>query len=71
MCISSTEMNKKMEEMKSMKMFKQETENNIKILEAEVIEYLSENEKDYRATNSKGKEILQFIGNMCKVIRSV
>lgn len=66
MCITTAEMNKKMEEIKSLKMLKQETEDNIKALEREVIEYLSENEDDCKATNSKGKEILQFIGDMCK-----
>ena len=60
----------KMEEIKSLKMLKQETEDNIKALEREVIEYLSENEDDCKATNSKGKEILQFIGNMCKATYS-
>ncbi len=71
MCITTAEMNKKMEEIKSLKMLKQETEDNIKALEREVIEYLSENEDDCKATNSKGKEILQFIGNMCKATLSV
>lgn len=71
MCITAKEMNEKMEEIKSLKMLKQETEDNIKALEMEVIEFLSENEEDCKATNSKGKEILQFIGNMCKATLSV
>ena len=66
MCITKKEMNKKMEEIKSLEMLLKETENNIKELKGEVIEYLSENQQDCLTTNSKGKEILQFIGNLCK-----
>lgn len=71
MCITAKEMNEKMEEIKNLKMLKQETEENIKALEREVIEFLSENQQDCLTTNSKGKEILQFIGNMCKATLSV
>lgn len=71
MCMTVKEMNETMEEIKSLKMLKQETEDNIKALEREVIEFLSENEEDCKSTNSKGKEILQFIGNMCKATLSV
>ena len=70
MCITTAEMNEKMEEIKSLKMLKQETEDNIKVLEMEVVEYLNENRNDCMATNSKGKEILQFIGNLCKATLS-
>lgn len=66
MCITAKEMNEKMEEIRSLKMLKQETEDNIKALEMEVIEFLNENRNDCLTTNSKGKEFLQFIGNMCK-----
>lgn len=66
MCITAAEMNKKMEEIKSLEMLLKETEDNIKALKREVIEYLSENQQDCLTTNSKGKEILQFIGDMCK-----
>lgn len=71
MCITVTEMNKKMEEIKSLKMLKQETEDNIRALEMEVIEYLNENRNACLSTNNKGKEILQFIGNLCKATLSV
>lgn len=71
MCITAKEMNEKMEEIKSLKMLKQETEDNIKALEMEVIGYLNENRDGCLSTNSKGKEILQFIGNMCKATLSV
>ena len=70
MCITAKEMNRKMEEIKSLEMLMKETEGNIKALKAEVIEYLNENRADCLTTNSKGKEILQFIGNMCKATLS-
>ena len=47
-------------------MLLKETEENIKALDREIIEYLSENQNECLTTNSKGKEILQFIGNLCK-----
>lgn len=49
-----------MEEIKSLEMLLKETEDSIKALKGEVIEYLNENRNDCLATNSKGKEILQF-----------
>ncbi len=70
MCITTAEMNKKMEEIKSLKMQLKKMENDIKALDAEIIEYLMENLNDCLTTNSKGKEILQFIGNMCKATYS-
>ena len=66
MCITVREMNEKMEEIKSLEMLLKETEDNIKSLKREVIEFLSENQQDCLTTNNKGKEILQFIGNLCK-----
>jgi len=66
MCITTKEMNKKMEERKSLQMLLKETEESIKALDREIIEYLSENQQDCLTTNSKGKEILRFIGNLCK-----
>ncbi len=70
MCITAKEMNRKMEEIKSLEMLMKEAEGNIKALKAEVIEYLNENRADCLTTNSKGKEILQFIGNICKATLS-
>ena len=70
MCITAKEMNRKMEEIKSLEMLMKETEGNIKALKAEVIEYLNENRADCLTTNSKGREILQFIGNMCEATLS-
>ena len=71
MCITAKEMNEKMEERKSLQMLLKETEENIKALDGEIIEYLMDNLNDCLTTNSKGKEILQFIGNMCKATLSV
>ncbi len=70
MCITAKEMNKKMEERKSLQMLLKETEENIKALDREIIEYLNENRNDCLTTNSKGKEILRFIGDMCKATYS-
>ena len=66
MCITVKELNKKMEERKSLQMQLKKMEDDIKALDMDIIEYLMENMNDCLATNSKGKEILQFIGNMCK-----
>ena len=70
MCITTAEMNKKMEKRKSLQMQLKKMENDIKALDAEIIEYLMENLNDCLTTNSKGKEILQFIGDMCKATYS-
>lgn len=70
MCITTKEMNKKMEERKSLQMQLKKMENDIKTLDMDIIEYLMENMNECLTTNSKGKEILQFIGNMCKAAYS-
>ncbi len=70
MCITRTEVNQKMEEVKSLKMLREETENAIKELELEIIGYLQENQGECRTTNKSGKEILQFIGNVHKATYS-
>lgn len=70
MCITKQEVNQKMEEIKSLKMLREETENAIKALEMEVIGFLQENQCECRTTNKNGKEILQFIGNVCKATYS-
>lgn len=64
MCIAKNELNEKMAEIQSLKKLKEETEDNIKALEREVIEFLEENEEECKTTNDKGKEILKFIGNL-------
>ena len=70
MCITTAEMNQKMEERKSLQMQLKKMENDIKALDMDIIEYLMENLNDCLAINSKGKEILQFIGNLCKATYS-
>lgn len=64
MCIAKKELNEKMAEIQSLKKLKEETEDTIKALEREVIEFLEENEEECKTTNDKGKEILKFIGNL-------
>lgn len=70
MCITTVEMNQKMEKRKSLQMQLKKMEDDIKALDMDIIEYLMDNLNDCLTTNSKGKEILQFIGNMCKATYS-
>lgn len=70
MCITTAEMNEKMEERKRLQMLQKKTESDIKALDMEIIEYLMENMNDCLATNSKGREILQFVGDMCRATYS-
>lgn len=70
MCITTAEMNQKMEKRKSLQMQFKKMEDDIKALDMDIIEYLMDNLNDCLTTNSKGKEILQFIGNMCKATYS-
>lgn len=66
MCITTAEMDQKMEERKSLQMRLKKMEDDLKALDTDIIEYLMENLNDCLTTNSKGKEILQFIGNSRK-----
>ena len=70
MCITTAEMNQKMEKRKNMQMQLKKMEDDIKALDMDIIEYLMDNLNDCLTTNSKGKENLQFIGNMCKATYS-
>ena len=70
MCITVAAMNEKMAEVQSLKRLKEETEDAIKALEREIIEFLTENEADCKTTNKSGKEILQFIGSIHKATYS-
>lgn len=63
MCITRETMNQKMEAIQSWKKVIEEAEANIRELERDVIEFLSETE-DCKTTNKKGKEILEFVGNL-------
>lgn len=70
MCITTAEMNKKMEERKSLQMQLKKMEDDIKALDMDITEYLMENLNECLTTNSKGRETLQFIGNLCKATYS-
>ena len=70
MCITIAAMNEKMAEVQSLKRLREETEDAIKALEREIIDFLTENEADCKATNKSGKEILQFIGSVHKATYS-
>lgn len=70
MCITVAAMNEKMAEVQGLKRLKEETEDAIKALEREIIEFLTENEADCKTTNKSGKEILQFIGSVHKATLS-
>lgn len=65
MCMTVKEMNEAMEEIKSLKLLKEETEDTIRALEMKVIEFLEETE-DCQTVNKEGKPILKFIGNSRK-----
>lgn len=53
MCITRAELEKKIEELRSLKALKEETENELKALEYEVISYMKENELTEEITNGK------------------
>ena len=52
MCITRAELEKKIEEIRSLKALKEETENELKALEYEVISYMKENELTEEITNT-------------------
>lgn len=52
MCITRAELEKKIEELRSLKALKEETENELKSLEYEVISYMRENELTEEITNT-------------------
>ena len=52
MCITRTELEKKIEELRSLKALKEETETELKALEYEVISYMKENELTEEITNT-------------------
>lgn len=65
MCMTVAEMNGAMEEIKNLKLLKEETEDAIKALERKVIEFLEETEA-CQATDKKGNPVLKFIGSSHK-----
>lgn len=62
MCMTVVEMNETMDEIKSLKLLKEETEDAIKALEMKVIEFLEETEA-CQTTDQKGNPVLKFIGS--------
>lgn len=52
MCIQRTELEKKIEEMRSLKALKEELENELKAVEHEVISYMTENNLTEEITNN-------------------
>lgn len=66
MCISREELNEKVAEIRSLKALKEETENAIKALENEVIDFLQETE-ECQTVNKRDEPILQYIGSDYKV----
>lgn len=52
MCITRAELEKKIEELRSLKALKEETEDELKALEYEVISYMKENELTEEITNT-------------------
>ena len=60
MCMTVAEMNKTMEEIKSLKLLKEETEDAIKNLERKVIEFLEETEA-CQTIDKKGEPVLNLL----------
>ena len=52
MCITKNELEKKIEELRSLKSLKEETENELKALENEIIFYMKENDLTEEITNN-------------------
>ena len=69
MCILKSELEEKVQEIRSLKTLKEETENAIKALELKVITFLQETE-ECKTTDKNGKEILQYIGSDYKATYS-
>lgn len=69
MCINKMEMEKKMEEVKSLKRLKEEVEAEISALEHDIIGYLLET-PECETTNKSGTPIRQYVGNVFKATYS-
>lgn len=52
MCISKNELEAKVQELRSLKVLKEETENELRAIEREIINYMTENEKDTEITDT-------------------
>lgn len=69
MCMTTNEMNETMEEIKSLKLLKQETEDAIKALERKVIDFLEETE-ECETIDKNGNTVRKFIGSVHKATYS-
>ena len=69
MCMSVQEMNATMDEIKELKLLKEQTEDAIKELELKVINFLEETE-ECQTVDKKGNPVLKFIGNSRKATYS-
>lgn len=70
MCITKNELNKTVEELRSLKILKEETEQEIRNLENRIIEFLNETE-ECEAVDKNGKPIRQYIGTDYKATYSM
>lgn len=70
MCITKIELEKKIEELRSLKALKEETESEIRALENSIIEFLNDTE-ECETTDKKGKPIRQYIGTDYKATYSM
>lgn len=52
MCITKSELEKKVNELRSLKALKEETESELRVLENEVIQYMTENQIDTEITDT-------------------
>ena len=52
MCISKVELEKKVQELRGLKAMKEELENEVKAVEHQIIEYMTENKLDKEVTDS-------------------
>lgn len=70
MCMTKNELNKTVEELRSLKTLKEETEQMIRNLENRIIEFLNETE-ECEAVDKNGKPIRQYIGTDYKATYSM
>lgn len=70
MCMTKQELEKKVQELRSLKALKEETEQAIREAENFIIEFLNET-KECEATDKNGKPIRQYIGTDYKATYSI
>lgn len=70
MCMTKTELEKKVAELRSLKALKEETEAEIREAENAIIEFLNET-KECETTDKNGKPIRQYIGADYKATYSI